>query len=232
VGKTGRHSVLNLRDRRALRLVRIRFEPRVANFFRYRLGRCAQAHHQDIGVVPFPGAAGRLRIAAQSGTDAGNLVGGDRHAGAGPAEEHALLAGARSNPLPHFPPDVDPVHGVTVQWTVQLDVEAGSAQVINHRISHRRPFVAAYRDLHALSPPTLAWFVTPFAALPFAAGYALWNVVLVASLLVTWWLTAPLASRLVRFGHLAFALALPSVAFGLLLGQVVIVVAAAVSICW
>jgi len=84
----------------------------------------------------------------------------------------------------------------------------------------------------ALYPPTLAWFVAPFAALPFAAGYALWNVVLVASLLVTWWLTAPLSSRLVRFGHLAFALALPAVAFGLLLGQVVIVVAAAVSICW
>ncbi len=84
----------------------------------------------------------------------------------------------------------------------------------------------------AFYPPTLAWFVAPFAALPFAAGYALWNVVLVGSLLVTWWLTAPPSSRLVRLGHLAFALALPSVAFGLLLGQVVIVVAAAVSICW
>src|SRR5256886_8018037 len=84
----------------------------------------------------------------------------------------------------------------------------------------------------ALYPPTLAWFVAPFAALPFAAGYALWNVVLVASFVVTWWLPAPPSSRLVRFGHLAFAIALPSVAFGLLRGQVVIVVAAAVSICW
>src|SRR5437870_5273830 len=83
-----------------------------------------------------------------------------------------------------------------------------------------------------LYPPTLAWFVAPFAALPFAMGYALWNVLLAASLLVTWWLTAPPSSRLVRLGHLAFALALPSVAFGLLLGQVVIVVAAAVSISW
>ena len=82
----------------------------------------------------------------------------------------------------------------------------------------------------ALYPPTLAWFVAPFAALPFAAGYALWNVLLVASVLVTWWLTVPPSSRLVRLGHLAFAVALPSVAFGLLLGQVVIVVAAAVSI--
>ncbi|MDQ6712278.1 MAG: DUF2029 domain-containing protein [Candidatus Dormibacteraeota bacterium] len=84
----------------------------------------------------------------------------------------------------------------------------------------------------ALYPPTLAWFVAPFAALPFATGYALWNVVLVASLLVTWWLTVPPSSRLVRAAHLAVALALPSVAFGLLLGQVVIVVAAAVSLSW
>jgi hypothetical protein len=83
-----------------------------------------------------------------------------------------------------------------------------------------------------LYPPPLAWFVAPFAALPFAAGYALWNVLLVASLLVTWWLTVPPSSRMVRLGHLAFAVALPSVAFGLLLGQVVIVVAAAVSISW
>ena len=83
-----------------------------------------------------------------------------------------------------------------------------------------------------LYPPTLAWFVAPFAALPFAAGYALWNVLLVISLLVTWWLTVPPSSRLVLLGHLAFAVAVPAVAFGLLLGQVVIVVAAAVSISW
>jgi hypothetical protein len=83
-----------------------------------------------------------------------------------------------------------------------------------------------------LYPPPLAWFVAPFAALPFAAGYALWNVLLGVSLLVTWWLTVPESSRLVRLGHLAFAIALPAIAFGLLLGQVVIVVAAAVSICW
>jgi hypothetical protein len=84
----------------------------------------------------------------------------------------------------------------------------------------------------ALYPPTLPWFVAPFAALPFAAGYALWNVLLVASLLITWWLTVPPSGPLVRVAHLAFALALPAVAFGLLLGQVVIVVAAAVSLSW
>jgi hypothetical protein len=83
-----------------------------------------------------------------------------------------------------------------------------------------------------LYPPPLAWFVAPFAALPFPIGYALWNVLLLASLLATWWLTVPMSSRLIRLGHLAFAVALPSVALGLLLGQVVIVVAAAVSISW
>src|SRR3989441_3199457 len=83
-----------------------------------------------------------------------------------------------------------------------------------------------------LYPPPLAWFVAPFAALPFAMGYALWNVLLAAALLVTWWLPVPPSSRLVRLGHLAFAVAVPAVAFGLLLGQVVIVVAAGVSISW
>ena len=98
----------------------------------------------------------------------------------------------------------------------------------------RREWLALGSDFlyPALYPPVLAWFVAPFAALPFAAGYALWNVLLVASLLVTWWLTVPPSSRLVRLGHLAFAAALPSVAFGLLLGQVVIVVAGVVSVCW
>ena len=83
-----------------------------------------------------------------------------------------------------------------------------------------------------LYPPTLAWFVAPFAALPFALGYALWNVLLLGSLVATWWLTVPPWRREIRFAHLAIAVALPSVAFGLLLGQVVIVVAAAVSISW
>ena len=83
-----------------------------------------------------------------------------------------------------------------------------------------------------LYPPTLAWFVAPFAALPFVVGYALWNILLGGSLLVTWWLTVPPSSPVIRLAHLAFAVALPSVALGLLLGQVVIVVAAAAAISW
>ena len=84
----------------------------------------------------------------------------------------------------------------------------------------------------AVYTPMLAWFVAPFAALPFAPAYALWNVLLVAAFLVTWWLTVPPSSRLIRLGHLAIAAALPGVAFGFLLGQVVIVVAAVISISW
>src|SRR4029077_5347090 len=84
----------------------------------------------------------------------------------------------------------------------------------------------------AVYTPMLAWFVAPFAALPFAPAYALWNVLLVAALFVTWWLPVPPSSRLVRFGHLALAAALPGVTFGFLLGQVVIVVAAVISISW
>jgi len=84
----------------------------------------------------------------------------------------------------------------------------------------------------AVYTPMLAWFVAPVALLPFAPAYLLWNILLVAALLVTWWLTVPPSSRLIRLGHLALAAALPGVAFGFLLGQVVIVVAAVISISW
>jgi hypothetical protein len=84
----------------------------------------------------------------------------------------------------------------------------------------------------AVYTPMLAWFVAPLALLPFAPAYLLWNILLVAALLVTWWLTVPPSSRLIRLGHLALAAALPGVAFGFLLGQVVIVVAAVISISW
>lgn len=152
LAREGRVGALDFRDRRALRLIRCRLEPRVADLFCHRFGCGAQAHHQDVGVIPFASTSGRLRIAAEGGPDAGNLVGRDRHARPGPAEEHALLAGTRGDPLPHFPPDVDPVHRVAVQRAVEFDLDAHPAQVIDYRIGDRCPFVAAYRDLHAHCP--------------------------------------------------------------------------------
>jgi len=81
-------------------------------------------------------------------------------------------------------------------------------------------------------PPPLAWLVAPFAMLPFPVGLGLWSALLAVALLVTWWLCLPGSRWSVRGAHLAVALAAAPVAFGLVLGQVVFIVAAAVAIGW
>ena len=78
-----------------------------------------------------------------------------------------------------------------------------------------------------LTPP-VAWLVAPFALLPFAWANLFWSVFLGLAFVLTWWLTAP-GRGLPKAAYLVVALALPPIAFGLLLGQVVIVVAAAVA---
>ena len=83
----------------------------------------------------------------------------------------------------------------------------------------------------AIFTPPVAWLVAPFAVFPFPVAYSLWNALLGLATLITWWLLAP-GKGLNRLAHLAVALALPLVAFGLLLGQVVILVAAAVALSW
>ena len=81
-------------------------------------------------------------------------------------------------------------------------------------------------------PPTLAWLVAPFALWPFPLALTLWTALLLVALVVTWWVCAPGFRWPVRGAHLAVALAAAPVAFGLLLGQVVFVVAAAVGVGW
>jgi hypothetical protein len=79
-----------------------------------------------------------------------------------------------------------------------------------------------------VSPPPLAWLVTPFALLPFQAAYALWVLMLVAALVLAWRLAAPGAGW-ARVIHLVAAVAWIPVAYGLQVGQPVTLVAAAVA---
>lgn len=81
-------------------------------------------------------------------------------------------------------------------------------------------------------PPPLGWLVAPFALLPFGIALAVWTLGLVIALVVTWQLCLPAKPWPERAAHLAIALALPPVAFGILLGQVVVLVAAAVACAW
>src|SRR5439155_26811346 len=80
-------------------------------------------------------------------------------------------------------------------------------------------------------PPPLAFVVLPLALLPFPGAYAIWNLVLGGAVLLTWRLLAP-GSRWQRSMQLGIALAIPLVAFSLLLGLVVMLLGAVLALGW
>ncbi len=82
-----------------------------------------------------------------------------------------------------------------------------------------------------LNPPPLAWLVTPLTTLPFTAALVVWTVLLIAALSLAWHLAAP-GGRLTRAAHLAMLLGVFPVAFGVMVGQPVALVVAAVAACW
>jgi hypothetical protein len=83
-----------------------------------------------------------------------------------------------------------------------------------------------------LNPPPLAWLATPLTILPFNAAVWVWTLLLFGALLLTWYLVAPGHMRLTRLAHLALWLGVFPTAFGLLVGQPVALVAAAVAAGW
>jgi alpha-1,2-mannosyltransferase len=82
-----------------------------------------------------------------------------------------------------------------------------------------------------ISPPPLAWLVTPLLLLPFQAALVVWTLLLIAALCWTWYLLAP-PGRLVRAAHLALLLGVFPVTFGVMVGQPGAFVAAAVATAW
>ena len=82
-----------------------------------------------------------------------------------------------------------------------------------------------------ISPPPLAWLVTPLLVLPFAAALILWSLLLLAALAWTWYLLAP-GGKLARAAHLTMLLGVFPVAFGVMVGQPGALVAAAVATAW
>src|SRR5256712_12864197 len=79
-----------------------------------------------------------------------------------------------------------------------------------------------------LNPPTLAWIATPFLAMPFEAALFLWSLLIAGAALLGWRLVAP-GSGLTRAAHLALFLGLFPTAFGLMVGQPVALMTAAVA---
>ena len=82
-----------------------------------------------------------------------------------------------------------------------------------------------------INPPPLAWLGTAFLPLPFDAAIVLWTVLVAGAAVLAWLLVAP-GAGLVRMSHLALFVGLFPTAFGILVGQPVALVAAAVGACW
>jgi hypothetical protein len=90
---------------------------------------------------------------------------------------------------------------------------------------------AAFNPQPFISPPPLAWLVTPLLLLPFQVALAIWTVLLLTALVWTWYLLAP-GAGLAKATHLALILGLFPVAFGLMVGQPGALVAAAIATSW
>jgi Glycosyltransferase family 87 len=82
-----------------------------------------------------------------------------------------------------------------------------------------------------LNPPPLVWLVTPLTLLPFDVAVVVWTLLVLAALALAWYAAAP-GDRFTRYAHGALWLGVLPVAFGVMVGQPVALVAAAVAGCW
>ena len=81
-----------------------------------------------------------------------------------------------------------------------------------------------------VSPPPLAWIVTPLTLLPYQVAYWAWSVVLLAALVLAWDVAAPGRGR-TRLIFLVAAIGWLPIIYGLQLGQPALLVAASVAAC-
>lgn len=116
--------------------------------------------------------------------------------------------------------------GLTHGWTHLYDLGLQQQQLdaIGSRIKVAQ--LARY-----VSPPPLAWLVIPLTALPYRVAYWLWSALLLAGLVLTWYLAAPGAGR-ARVIFLVGAFGWLPIVYGLQLGQPALLVAAAVAACY
>jgi hypothetical protein len=113
--------------------------------------------------------------------------------------------------------------GITSGYSHLYDLAAQKAAIEGLGVGFNpQPFI---------SPPTLAWLVTPLLALPFPAALVIWTLLLVALLCWTWYLLAP-PGKWVKPAHLVLLLGVFPVAFGVMVGQPGPWVAAAVATAW
>jgi len=89
----------------------------------------------------------------------------------------------------------------------------------------------SHRWMPYLNTPVTAWTAVPFTFLPWPVAIAIWNALVLGSLVLTWRLIA-IGSRLARVTLLVAAFGLYPIELGLRLGQNTFLVLAGVAIAW
>ena len=113
----------------------------------------------------------------------------------------------------------------------QIGHALGTAQIYNPMVFLPALLASSGRSVPYLNPPLVAWLVTPLSSLPFETALTIWRIVLAGSVLLTWLLAAP-GRGLQRFAHLFAAVSIYILYLGFRLGQVTLIVVAALAISW
>jgi len=116
--------------------------------------------------------------------------------------------------------------GLAHGWTHLYDLRLQQEQ-LNAIGSH----ITVAQLARYVSPPPLAWLVTPLALLPYQVAYWLWSALLLAALVLAWHLAAPGTGR-PRVIFLVAAIGWLPIIYGLQLGQPALLVAAGVAACY
>jgi Glycosyltransferase family 87 len=118
----------------------------------------------------------------------------------------------------------------------RIGLEHGWSHVYSLDIQHQlfsqlRPGSPFGDGARFLSPPPLAWLVTPLTALGPGAAFSLWLAASTLALVAAWWLAAP-GEGWTRWLWLLGAIAWYPVLYSLALGQPAMLVLLAVVACW
>ncbi len=116
-------------------------------------------------------------------------------------------------------------------WTAsRIGREAGWNRIYDLHLflDRMRP---AGRSVVYLSPPPLAWVVTPLTYLPLGVAAALWTGLVLGAVVLAWHLVAP-GAGISKAAMLGVILAAFPVAIGLYLGQATLIVLGAVAGAW
>ena len=120
-----------------------------------------RAHGHDLGVVRLARPLGRVGVVHLGGANSGHLVGGDRHADPGAADQDPAVVLAAGDGVGNLVADVRVVDPVERVAAVVLDVEPFVAQQLDHRLLELEArFIAADRNLTILgihASTCLAW---------------------------------------------------------------------------